>query len=84
MKKLIFIILSIAFISSCTDIEGTNDALLDAGYHPIKVGGYDFFNGSKGDFYKTRFDAYSPDSSRIIHGCVYKGLFFKGKTIRLD
>lgn len=83
------ICLLIAFFndSSCslgfTKKEEARDALISAGYHPIDVGGYDYFNCSEDDIYKTRFTAYSPDSSKIVKGCVCQG-FFKGKTIRLD
>lgn len=82
MKKLL-LILVIGTLASCTNVDGAKSALLDAGYHPIKVGGYSFFSCSEDDFYHTEFKAYSPDSSRIVTGSVCQGLF-KGKTIRLD
>lgn len=66
-----------------TNEKAANRALKDAGYHPISVGGYGWFDCSEDDFYKTRFSAYSSDSTRIVNGCVCQGLF-KGKTIRLD
>lgn len=72
----------ILFIS-CTDEKGAEKALIQNGYHPIEVGGYGFFDGSEDDVFKTRFKAYSPDSSQIIEGTVCSG-WFKGKTIRLD
>jgi hypothetical protein len=68
---------------SCTNKKGAENALKDAGYHPIEVGGYGWFDCSEDDMYATRFRAYSPDSSRIVKGCVCQGMF-KGKTIRLD
>jgi hypothetical protein len=84
MRKFI-LILPIALLAlNCTNKNGATDALLDAGYHPIKVGGYSFFGCSEEDFYSTRFKAYSSDSTRIVSGQVCEGLFFKGKTIRID
>lgn len=85
MKKILVVIaISCIALSSCfTDNEGTRDALIKAGYHPIEVGGYGFFSGGKEDFFVTKFKAYSPDSSQIVTGVVCKGIF-KGKTIRLD
>lgn len=81
-KFAIIIALSTAVIS-CTDPKGSTKALIDAGYHPIKVGGYGFFKCDEKDVFSTNFKAFSPDSSRIVTGCVCKG-WFKGKTIRLD
>jgi hypothetical protein len=84
MKKII-LILSIGLFTSCTDEQGARNALLDAGYHPIEIGDYGYFDCSEDDHYATRFKAYSPDSSRIVEGCVCGGgLLGKGKTIRLD
>lgn len=70
-------------LSACTDEKGATEALLDAGYHPIEVGGYSFFGGADDDVFKTRFKAYSPDSSRIVEGVVCRG-WIKGSTIRMD
>lgn len=70
-------------IASCTDESGTKKVLEDAGYHPISIGGYGFMACSEDDTHATRFKAYSADSTRIVTGCVCKGMF-KGKTIRLD
>lgn len=85
MKKLIVILLTVLLCCvSCTDEEGARKALLDAGYKPISVGGYDAFAGSKGDTYVTKFKAYSPnDSTRIVTGVVCRGVL-KGSTIRLN
>lgn len=66
----------------CESPESARKALEDAGYHPIEVGGYGWFDCSEDDWYATKFRAYSADSSRIVEGCVCEG-FFKGKTIRL-
>lgn len=83
MKKLLITLLISSFFSSCTKEDSATIALKQAGYHPIKVGGYGFFNCSEDDVFATRFTAYSNDSSMIVKGCVCEG-FFKGKTIRLD
>lgn len=82
-SKLIILVILCIGLGSCTNKKGARKALLDAGYHPIKVGGHAFFGCGKGDTYATKFKAYSPDSSRIVTGCVCQGLL-KGKTIRLD
>ncbi len=84
----IFWVLLVLFIiivtpRACTNEKATREALLDAGYHPIEIGGYAWFSCSKDDYFATKFTAYSPDSTRIVKGCVCSGLF-KGKTIRLD
>ena len=71
MKKIIIIIV-IAF-ASCTNKEGAEKALKDAGYHPKEVGGYGLFSCGEDDFYSTKFVAYSNDSSRIVEGCVCEG-----------
>lgn len=84
MKKFLFLFMLLGVMVSCTDKKGTIEALLDAGYHPITIGGYGWFKGAEKDFFVTKFKAYSPDSSRTVSGVVCKGLFFKGKTIRLD
>jgi hypothetical protein len=83
MKKFIVTIVIVVLLASCTNKSATEKALLDAGFHPIEIGGYSFFGCSEDDIYKTKFKAYSPDSSRIVKGCVCKGIF-KGNTIRLD
>ena len=83
MKNIILIAVIAVAATSCTNKEGATEALKDAGYHPIKVGGYAFFGCGKEDFYHTKFEAYSSDSTRIVTGQVCEGLL-KGKTIRID
>lgn len=90
MKNFAFILFVITFFfvivmigDSMDKPKSATEALLDAGYHPIDVGGRAWFKCSEGDVFSTKFRAYSPDSSRIVTGCVCEG-FFKGKTIRLD
>lgn len=64
-------------------VDSATEALKDAGYHPIEVGGYSWFSCGQEDLFSTNFKALSPDSSRTVTGAVCQGLF-KGKTIRLD
>lgn len=66
-----------------TDKKGAKEALEDAGYMNIVVGGYGWFNCSEDDYYRTKFSAHSPNSGRTVTGCVCQGMF-KDKTIRLD
>lgn len=68
---------------SCTNEKGARKALLDSGFYPVEVGGYDWWGCGENDFYSTKFVAYSNDSSRVVKGCVCEGLF-KSKTIRVD
>lgn len=82
MKKLLVLALAVICFS-CEKKNEARKALLDSGFHPIKVGGYGWADCSKDDVYRTRFTAYSQDSSRVVTGCVCQG-FWKGKTIRLD
>ena len=67
----IVISLSIAFMPH-TDVESAKKTLIHNGYKPIEVGGYDFWNGSKDDFYKTKFTAIAPNGD-VVSGCVTKG-----------
>jgi hypothetical protein len=83
MKKIILIAIIAVVSTSCTNKKGAEQALLDAGYHPIKVGGYAWFGCGEDDFYHTKFEAYNSDSTRIVKGQVCQGLL-KGKTIRID
>ena len=78
----IVISLSIAFMPH-TDVESAKKTLIHNGYKPIEVGGYDFWNGSKDDFYKTKFTAIAPNGD-VVSGCVTKGYRGKGSTIRLN
>lgn len=84
MKQVIITLFVLLLFCSCTDKDGATKALLDAGYKPIKVGGYGWFIGSDSDTFVTKFKAYSPnDSTRVVTGVVCRG-WFKGSTIRLD
>lgn len=82
MKKLLtFLILLSLF--SCTNKSGAEKALRDSGFHPISIGGRGWFKCQEGEIFATKFEAFSPDSTRVVKGCVCQGLL-KGKTIRLD
>lgn len=80
---LVTVLLAAGSLSSCTNEQKAKSALLDAGYHPIEVKGYGWFQCSEDDVFATRFKAWSADSSRVVTGCVCQG-WFKGSTIRLD
>lgn len=85
-EKLFYTILIIFFLliaSSCDNPKEAREVLVKTGYHPIKVGGYDWNGCSKDDWYATKFKAYNADSSQILTGTVCQGIF-KGKTIRYD
>ena len=69
-------------LSSCTDESVAKKALERNGYKPIKVGGYGWFAGSKGDVYVTKFKAVAPNGDTVT-GCVTSG-WFKGNTVRTD
>ena len=87
---MMFAILGIAIITSPvtlkpilgTDPEGATRVLEASGYKDINITGYKWFNGSD-EFYNTAFVATAPNGAKIT-GCVTKGFWFKGSTIRLD
>lgn len=81
--RLLIVMAMAVSLPSCTDEQGARRALLDAGFHPINVQGYGAFDCSGDDVYRTRFTALSPDSSRVVTGCVCRG-WLKGSTIRTD
>ena len=85
LHKILAVILVTIFLinfSRCTDEHGARKTLERNNYHPINVGGYGWFSGSKEDVYITRFKAVAPNGDTVT-GCVTKGLL-KGNTIRLD
>lgn len=79
MKKIAFALALIA-LSGCTDHNGTQRALEDAGYSKIELKGYSFFGCSQQDTFRTEFKATGP-SGRNVEGVVCSGIF-KGSTIR--
>ncbi|MBB4036572.1 hypothetical protein GGR21_002478 [Dysgonomonas hofstadii] len=60
MKKTLLLLTVCFVLISRTDEQGARKTLIDAGYKPIEVGGYDPFAGSESDWYITKFKAYSP------------------------
>jgi hypothetical protein len=81
MKQILVIALFALTAYGCTNKKGATEALKDAGFHPIEVGGWNPFLCGEHDLFSTQFTAYSPDSTRIVRGVVCEGVF-KGKTIR--
>lgn len=80
---IIFTVYFFIIPTTCTDEDGTRDVLIKTGYHPIEVGGYAYFTGTKTDAYVTKFKAYTPDSSKIVTGVVTRNLSGR-KLILLD
>jgi hypothetical protein len=80
-KIIIFILLTV--ILSCTDKEGATKTLERNGYKPIEVGGYGWLSSSESDTYVTEFKAIALNGDTVT-GCVTRGLFFKGNTIRIN
>ena len=81
---LLFLVIILSITSTPhTDVESAKKTLLHNGYNPIQVGGYDYWNGGEYDFYKTKFTAIAPNGD-VVSGCVTKGYWGKGSTIRLN
>jgi hypothetical protein len=76
-------ILSALVLTACTQPDDSKRVLESAGYTNVQTGGYDFFNCSEDDTFKTRFTATGPNGKQVA-GVVCAGLFFKGSTIRID
>jgi hypothetical protein len=66
-----------------TDKEGATKTLERNGYKPIEVGGYGWLSSSESDTYVTEFKAIALNGDTVT-GCVTRGLFFKGNTIRIN
>lgn len=84
MKKILYTILSISFLSlsSCTDSNGATRTLINNGYTNVEITGYRFFSGGRDDVFVTGFEAISP-AGIPVSGVVTRG-WFNGNTIRLD
>lgn len=78
----IFIVAMLLALPHCTDVDGATHTLKVNNYKPIHVGGYAWFNGDKGDVYRTKFTAIAPNGDTVT-GVVTSG-FFKGHTLRVD
>lgn len=81
--KTITMTLCAALLLGCTQPDTAKRVLEGAGYTEVKVGGYDFFNCSKDDTYRTKFVAKGANG-KPVSGVVCAGLLFKGATVRLD
>ena len=84
MKKkleLICVIACIALLFGCTDASKATSVLAANGYKNIQITGCNFFACSQDAFYRTGFQAESPNGT-IIRGTVCSGLVFKGSVIR--
>lgn len=79
MKKLVLI--SLLFLSACSDPKAATRTLQDNGYTDIKIGGYGLFRCSEKDSFSTTFKAKNLASGRQVEGVVCRGIF-KGSTIR--
>lgn len=80
--KLKSLLLSVFILASCTDQDGAERTLRQAGYKDIEITGYRPFMKSEDDTYSTGFRATSPAGYQVT-GAVTGGPF-KGNTIRLD
>ena len=86
-KNWIYIICIVVFVAIYiflphTDSDATKKTLEQNSYKVIVVGGYDFWAGSKGDWYKTKFQAIAPNGDTVI-GSVTKGIFNNENVIRV-
>jgi hypothetical protein len=85
MKRALLILAALAVALaavSCTDKNGTLNALEANGYKSVHLTGWDMFTCSKDDSTCTGFRAVAP-SGKVVTGAVGCGLLFKGCTIRL-
>lgn len=80
MKKLLMIIIVVAFSSCQADQSKTIKILENDGYTNIQLTGYDPFGCSENDDFSTGFVAYK--GGRQVKGVVCSGLM-KGATIRI-
>jgi len=83
MKKTIFIIATVIFLTGClTDNTEARRILEAEGYTEISFTGYKCFTCSKDDAYATGFKAKTIVGKEVT-GTVCGG-FLKGHTIRID
>lgn len=89
VEVMVFVVILGFIVAICsgpiwgTDSAGATRVLQASGFTQIKITGYRWFTGGKGDFYHTGFQAKSP-SGQIVTGTVTSGLIFKSSTIRFD
>lgn len=82
MTRVLLVAAALACIG-CTDASGARNALEQAGYSQISVGGYSWWLcDGKEDTFATKFTAVGP-TGFAVSGAVCSG-WLKGKTIRLN
>lgn len=84
MKKIIYASIYIAaalMASTCTRPDRAEEVLVSQGYTDIDIQGHAWFACSEDDTFKTRFEATSPNGTRV-KGAVCDG-WFKGATVRI-
>lgn len=83
MKTVMTLALAATMLAGCTQTDDAVRVLESAGYTDVTLEGYDLFNCSDDDFYKTKFRAKGPNG-KPVSGVVCAGLLFKGATVRLN
>lgn len=78
--KTLFLILTLLFLTGCTDKEGATRALTYSGYTNISITGFSFTGCAEDDIFHTRFIAQNP-RGMFVNGIVCFAPF-KGATIR--
>jgi hypothetical protein len=69
--SLALIVIITASLGGCSDKRHARQLLIENGYKPIEVGGFDWLDGNKNYNYKTKFKAVSPTGDTIC-GTVSK------------
>lgn len=80
MKHIIFSLMLVLPLSSCTDEPTATRILSQEGYEEITLTGYQWLACGRDDFFHTGFVAIK--NNKAIEGTVCSGLFFKNATIR--
>lgn len=80
MKKTILAALLIMTLTACTNARDSRQALAEAGFSDIHVGGFAWLQCGKDDTFATKFSAKGP-TGVSVNGAVCCG-WLKGCTIR--
>lgn len=80
--KICCIVMFSMIVMACTNPKDAVNALNEAGFTNVQVGGYDWFACSDYDLYSTNFNAIDPEGSPVS-GTVCSG-FLKGTAIKFD
>ena len=80
MMKILIIVITIIFLSGCTDKNTANKTLESAGFTDVKITGWNPLACGEDDTYATGFIAINPQG-KVVEGTVCSGVF-KGATIR--